>query len=251
MPPPPDAGAVWHGTHTSTPPAALRLTVGLGGAALTISPLLGWVHVVLLGNLDLFQILRLNGTPSTLVWLGMLAGAAVAVSAMVSSRSDVIRGGGAAVGIVCGFAAVLFLIGAIRAVRQGDGLATVAAGPWMACMACAAMTAGAFYPFRPASLGSPSLPPAFAGQARLPGQMTLSELDDGSRLSELARTVAADGEAELRADEILGILEIDDMSQDARNRAVAMLWNAGLVTYPSIARKGMTRAWRLTVCRHG
>lgn len=229
----------------SMPSSRLRATVGIAGAVLTITPLLGWVHVALLGSLNLLQILRFDGISTVFVWAGMLASAAVALTAFLSARDDVIRNTGATLGVVCGGGTVLLLIGAIRAVGQGDGLASVSIGPWVACIACAALTFGGFYRFDAA----PNTPERDARQSSHPGQMMLSELEDGSRLSDLRRSIPAGGEVQLRADEMLAVLGLEDMSQAGREQAARILWDAGMVTYPSIARKGMSRGWRLSVCR--
>lgn len=123
-----------------------RALIALGGVTLAVSPFLTWVKVVLIGNLNLFQLLQDSGHGDALAWGAVLAGGIVAVDALgVGVRP---RTAGVIVGGIAGAIAVVEFFHLVHDIRQLDGLVTTAYGPWLAVLGCATMVVGGLLPER-------------------------------------------------------------------------------------------------------
>jgi len=121
--------------------------IGLGGVTLAVSPFLTWVKVVLIGNLNLFQLLQASGHHSgDLAWGAVLAGGAVALDAWIVRAKP--RTVGVMVGGSAGVVAVIEFVHLVHDVRQLDGLVTTSYGPWLAVLGCATMVVGGMFPER-------------------------------------------------------------------------------------------------------
>lgn len=144
-------GEKWTGAYRDpTPPSSgrsiasigkSRLIIAAGGAALAISPFLPWVQVVLLGNLDLFQLYDTLGRSGGRAWVAVLAGVVIAFVA-VRERSPLVWVAAIGVGVVGGVLAIVMLESLLREVRAVHGLATVGLGPYVAVGGCVAMVIG-------------------------------------------------------------------------------------------------------------
>jgi hypothetical protein len=94
-----------------------------------VAPFLSWVHVILLGNLDLFNLI--SATHSRLVWalIPMGLAFAVLVGALRGSR------GSRALTVISGVVGALvngvLLVALLHELRHAYGLAQVGSGPWI------------------------------------------------------------------------------------------------------------------------
>jgi hypothetical protein len=122
----------------------VRTLVIAGGALLGISPFLTWVNVVLLGGLNLFQLLDAAGKPQTLAWLAIAIGAAVIGIGLKQENLKTVRILGFILGLVAGSYAALILIAWTHDLRQADGLAQISYGPWVALFGCVLMVVAMF-----------------------------------------------------------------------------------------------------------
>lgn len=152
--------AYWDGTrwtgdlHTPVQPArsqsrreALdtgRRLVVAGGVGLAISPLLPWVKVVLLGDLNLFQLFSAAGRPSIWPWAAVLGGGAAALVAWQDDSFPRVRITSVIIGSLGGLLA-LYALGSLRHdIREVHGLAAIGIGPYVAVAGCVAMFVGGF-----------------------------------------------------------------------------------------------------------
>lgn len=105
-------------------------TAVVGGAALVlIAPFFAWVHVILLGDLNLFNLISAAHTSS--LWALIPMGLALAVLVAVLRRSRRARALGIIAGVVAGLVDGLLLIALLHDVRSAYGLAQVRIGPWI------------------------------------------------------------------------------------------------------------------------
>jgi hypothetical protein len=100
-----------------------------GAALVLIAPFLSWVHVVILGDLNLFNLLSAGNTSRLWALIPMALAVWVIVAAV--RRSSRTRGLGLVVGIVAALVDGLFLIALLHDVRRAYGLAQVQLGPWL------------------------------------------------------------------------------------------------------------------------
>jgi hypothetical protein len=115
----------------------------VGGSALVISPFLPWVDVILLGNLNLFQLFEAAGHSDALAWGAILGGGASAFVGWREGSSKIVRATGLGVGILGGLLAFYALGNLRHEIREIQGLASVGIGPYIALAGCIAMVVGA------------------------------------------------------------------------------------------------------------
>jgi len=132
--------------------------MGIGGVALGVSPFLTWLRVFLLGNLNLFQLLQAAGKSQLLAWGAVVAGGAAAWIAWDTKDPANPRDVGLGVGLGAGALALWALLGLSHDVREAQGLAEVAYGPWVALLGCAALVVGGLMDSR-LKRSSPPPPP--------------------------------------------------------------------------------------------
>lgn len=102
----------------------------LGGAALVLAaPFFSWVHVVLLGDLSLFNLI--SAAHASALWALIPMALAVAVIVAGIRRSPRVRALGVIAGVVAALIDGLLLIALLRDVRNAYGLAQVRIGPWI------------------------------------------------------------------------------------------------------------------------
>ena len=107
--------------HSGTKSSALVVLL-LGAAGVAVAPFLVWVHVVLLGDLNLFNLI--DTAHGALVWAVVPIGVAV-LAALVRKPSLTIIAA-----LVAGAIDGLLLIALLHDVRQAYGFARVGVGPW-------------------------------------------------------------------------------------------------------------------------
>lgn len=108
-----------------------------------ISPFLPWVDVILLGNLNLFQLFEAAGRSDGLAWGAVLGGGATAFVGWREGSSTVVRATGLGVGILGGLLAFYALGNLRHEISEIQGLASVGIGPYVALAGCLAMVVGA------------------------------------------------------------------------------------------------------------
>ena len=124
-----------------------QIVIALGGVTLAVSPFLTWAKVVLIGDLNLFQLLQASGhNGSGLAWGAVLAGGAVALNVLTLGAKP--RTVGVMVGGTAGVIAVIEFVHLFHDIRQLDGLVTTSYGPWIAVIGCAMMVVGGLLPDR-------------------------------------------------------------------------------------------------------
>jgi hypothetical protein len=113
----------------------------LGGVAVTASPFLSWVHVWLLGNLSLPQLLSLASDQPPYVAIAVLLGLGAMVSAFTlgSPRLGVLA---CCIGAVAGLAGVAAFLELSSAIRQADGIASMGPGPIVLGLGAAVLLVG-------------------------------------------------------------------------------------------------------------
>jgi uncharacterized protein DUF2510 len=121
----------------------VRLVAGCGGAGLVVAPFLPWVSVVFLGDLNLFQLLRVGGHTSGLGWLAVAIGAGVAITAYLHPKLTTVRVTAFAAGLLAGAYSAIVLTSLVHDVERARGLARVRWGPYVAVAACVAMLVAA------------------------------------------------------------------------------------------------------------
>jgi hypothetical protein len=102
----------------------------LGGAALVlIAPFFSWVHVILLGDLSLFNLI--SAAHASALWALIPMALALAVIVASLRRSRRARALGVTAGVVAALIDGLFLVALLHDVRNAYGLAQVRIGPWI------------------------------------------------------------------------------------------------------------------------
>ena len=119
-----------------------KAVMAIGGGALAISPFLTWVNVILLGGLNLFQLLRVSGHPTGLVWIAVGIGALVFCLSLVSNDQGNVRALAVLGGLAVGVPALLLFSGMVDSVRHAQGLVRVSFGPWVGLLGCVGMVVG-------------------------------------------------------------------------------------------------------------
>jgi len=109
--------------------------IGAGGVLLAVSPFLPWIHVVLLGNLNLFQLINLSHGSPGIGYALSAAGVAVALAAALGMPRDGLRAASIAVGVIAGLLGGDYGIGLIKAVHESNGLASAGTGIAVAILA--------------------------------------------------------------------------------------------------------------------
>ncbi len=137
-----DQGTGQVATSTSSPHTAVRLAIGLGAAAVAISPFLAWVRFALLGDLTLFDLLRLAGDEPGLAWPVVAMGVAVAFTTLRAKRPEHLRTYGIAFGILGLVASAYGMAGLANDVSRAGGFANLALGGWVAIAGSVSMLAG-------------------------------------------------------------------------------------------------------------
>lgn len=128
-----------------------EIVIGIAGIALAVSPFLVWAHVIIFGDYNLFHLLTADGSPHTLAWGFVLAGAGTAVVAFfVKTDTRIVA---IAVGLLAGFFALLKAVHLVHEVRAAKGAATMGYGPWVAVAACAVLIVAGFVEARSDSDG--------------------------------------------------------------------------------------------------
>jgi hypothetical protein len=118
-----------------------RVWVLAGGIGVAAAPFLTWVHVVVLGDLNLFNLLDAGKTPEGWATIPMLLGLASAAAAYFRARW--LRRLAIPSALIAGGADALLLIALPHDVRQTYGLAQVRLGPWIGVGGAVAMLLGA------------------------------------------------------------------------------------------------------------
>jgi hypothetical protein len=146
-------GAAWTDHVHPEPQRALtaqfgrgNLVIAIGGVALAGSPFLTWVNVVLLGGLNLFELLRISGRPTGLAWIAVGVGALVVCLSLLSDDQGSVRVVAVVAGAVVGFPALLLVAGMVDEVRQTHSLVRVTIGPWVGLLGCLGMLVGGLMP---------------------------------------------------------------------------------------------------------
>ncbi len=136
---------VWSSKPPRGPLDGARMLVVAGGIALAVSPLLPWVDVVLLGNLNLFQLLNLDGRSKALAWLVLLAGVAAGGVAFRARQVGTVRVAALAIALIGGLVVSVKLSTLHREVSNAHEFAAVGIGPYVALAGCLAMVVGALF----------------------------------------------------------------------------------------------------------
>jgi hypothetical protein len=123
-----------------------RTLIALGGVTLAVSPFLTWVKVVLIGDLNLLQLLQASGHGGALAWGAVLVGGVVALNVLAVGAKP--RTVGITMGGTAGLVAVIEFVHLVHDIRQLDGLVTISYGPWFAVIGCAMMVVGGLLPER-------------------------------------------------------------------------------------------------------
>ena len=146
-------------SHLQGPHRVAYLLVAIGGGLLGAAPLLPWVHVVLVGDVDLFSLTRIAQHSDALPLIMMLCGGALLLSALVGiSPRGIMWFSGATVA-----ATTLFgsgdLLQLLHAIHTSDGFAGAGVGIVVAIAALVLLAIGFV---RLARAASGALPPRVA-----------------------------------------------------------------------------------------
>jgi hypothetical protein len=106
-----------------------RLLVLTGGGAVAAAPFFVWVHVALLGDLNLFNLISASHSSQVWALIPMLLGIGALVGGLRRSRR--LRAIALTSGLIAGAVDGLLLVALLHAVRQSYGFAQVALGPWI------------------------------------------------------------------------------------------------------------------------
>jgi hypothetical protein len=79
-----------------------RLLIALGGILLAMSLFLGWVHVIIIGDLDHFQLLALSRGSPYIAWGTSVIGLVIAIVTLMTATMKPIRTLSLIVGLVGG-----------------------------------------------------------------------------------------------------------------------------------------------------
>lgn len=142
----PDGGG--RSSFQSLVDSPLRLVAACGGMGVAVSPLLPWVSVVLVGNLNLFQLLELGGNRPTMAWIAIGVGGGAALTAYAASTAGMVRLATIGLGLLTGGFAVLVLSEMVKDAEDAAGLVRVTWGPWIAVAGCVAMVVAGCLPER-------------------------------------------------------------------------------------------------------
>jgi hypothetical protein len=103
------------------------IVAAAAGCVLAVSPLLSWARIVLIGDLNAFQLLQLGNESTTPAWIVVLVGLAAAILSLTTRRRV---GGQVAVLLIGLIAAALFVAFAVYWFDQLTGLGyVVTSGP--------------------------------------------------------------------------------------------------------------------------
>ncbi len=131
--------------ETQSPSVAGRNGI-LAGAALTLAaPFLAWVHVFILGELNLFDLLSAGGASQAWAVVPMAIGAAIGVKALGGRVSPGLTVLG---GMVVAFIYGTFLVALLHAVRGTHGLSGVRIGPWLGAAGAILLIVGGYDAWR-------------------------------------------------------------------------------------------------------
>ena len=121
----------------------VRLVAACGGLALALAPFFPWVTVVLLGDLNLFQLLNAGGNEGGGAWVAVGIGVGVILVAFTAVRASTVRLVAMIAGLLAGAYAAVALTSMVDDVEQASGLAQMEWGPYIAVAGCAAMVVAA------------------------------------------------------------------------------------------------------------
>ncbi len=110
-------------------PVPNRAGVIVGAAVVLIAPFFSWAHVILLGDLNLFNLI--SAAHASALWALIPMGLAILVIVAVLRRSHRARTLGIIAGTVAALVDGLLLIALLHDVRSTYGLAQVRLGPWI------------------------------------------------------------------------------------------------------------------------
>lgn len=117
--------------------------IGIGAAAIAISPFLPWIHVFILGDLNLLSLLSAAHSSSA-IGIGLTAiGIALLLGTYLSRNPHAIRSWAIAVGVAIGFIGVDVWVSLLRAVHASGGFASVGIGAVVATIGVALLLIGA------------------------------------------------------------------------------------------------------------
>jgi hypothetical protein len=111
---------------TSQRGSSARILIIVGGAGLFIAPFVTWVHVVVLGDLNLFDLLSASHSSGWWAVIPMLLGGGRAIVALV--RAPETKEFGIGFGLIGGVADGLLLAALVYEVRDTYGLAQIRFG---------------------------------------------------------------------------------------------------------------------------
>lgn len=203
-----------------------RAMIALGGLGLAISPFMTWMHVALLGGLNLFQLLKADGDPTGIVWIAVLIGIGIALATGTGLGTKAISRTAMIVGLIAGACALLVIAGLVHATNQADGLASMSYGPWIALISCAAMVLGGGQEFsmapatRPIALTS-ATPPA----------------DPVEAVRRCKHEVEAHGAMDIQGGWLMAAFGRTDMRLRSLEEVAALLREAGLQTAPELTHR--------------
>jgi Protein of unknown function (DUF2510) len=109
-----------------------RRLAGIGGFVLAVSPFLTWANFVLLGGLNLFQLLRVTNGSTGVAWILLLLGLGIAIYAGRRAQIRKVRRLGKVAGVILVLYLGLVLIEANSATADTGGLASLGIGPFAA-----------------------------------------------------------------------------------------------------------------------
>jgi hypothetical protein len=124
--------------------------------------------VVLLGDLNLFQLLNAGGNEGGGAWIAVGIGATVIFVAFTAAKASTVRLTAMISGLLAGAYAAVALTSMIDDVEQASGLAQMEWGPYIAVAGCAAMVVAALLKERNPIHSTP-FPP---GSQPKPGDLT-------------------------------------------------------------------------------
>ena len=141
-----------------------RVLIIIGGAAVAAAPFFTWVHVALLGDLNLFNLLAAGHGSQFWAVLPLLLGLGTAAAALRRIRR--LRQIAITFGIVAGIADGILLVSLLHAVSGSYGLAQVRIGPWIGVAGAVLVLIGGFRTKRDEPLLQPT--PLFQPTSGIP-----------------------------------------------------------------------------------
>lgn len=109
--------------------------IGVGGALLGASPFLPWIHVVLLGDVNLLQLIDLGHGSPVAGYAVSVAGVGVALAAALGLSWTALRTLSITVAVLVGLLGGDYSLGLFRAVQDSKGLASAGIGVAFAVLA--------------------------------------------------------------------------------------------------------------------